>query len=410
MPYWDRFPRYVPVAEKAARAERKRRQLEKKGCRLDPVCVQGRTLARSWWGKAWCRNLESYADYSNRIGRGRSYLRCGAVLDLKIEETQVTALVQGSRSQPYKVAIRIAALARAAWKRIRADCAGKIDSLQALLAGEFPQDLGALFTVQNGGLFPAPSEIRFDCSCPDWASMCKHVAAALYGVGARLDQAPELFFVLRGVSVNELVGGAVEATARKFIDQRPVEGAQVIAEDRLSDLFGIHFGIGEPAPEKGGGTTPVPEARSPDKPTRASSKNAAPAKATSGAAERGAKPRRGRPPKTAPAPVATAAAKTRRGRPPASIAVEPTEAARAKTRRNRSRAGVEKPTPAKSAPRSTDPVAQILKIVRASRKGIDVPALHKRTGINPVKIRNTLFAALRKGLIQRVSRGVYKGG
>ncbi len=356
---WDRFPPYVSVAEKAARAERQRRQLEKKGQKLDPVCVQGRTIASSWWGKAWCRNLESYADYSNRIGRGRSYLRCGAVLDLKIEKTKVTALVQGSQSRPYKVAIQIAAMAKTVWKQIRSDCAGKIDSLQALLAGEFPEDLGELFTVQKKGLFPAPSQIKFDCSCPDWASMCKHVAAVLYGVGARLDRSPELFFVLRGVSVEELVGGAVKATARKYIDQGAVQGAQVIAEDRLSELFGINFGAGEPEPEKTATPPPEPPAR-----TRRNKK----------------------PEKAAPA----------KRRSPGS-------------RQTKSKAGAKKTKPAKKAPHAVDPVEQILKMVRASRKGIDVPAIQKRTGIDPVKIRNTIFGALRKGLIQRVSRGFYKG-
>lgn len=400
MPFWDRFPPYVTVAEKVARAERKRRQLEKKGHRLDPVCLQGRTIARSWWGKAWCQNLESYADYSNRIGRGRSYLRCSAVLDLKIEETRVTGLVQGSASEPYRVVIRIAALAKTAWQRIRSDCAGKIDSLQALLAGKFPEDLGNLFTVQKSGLFPSPAEIKFDCSCPDWASMCKHVAAVLYGVGARLDRAPELFFVLRGVSVDELVGGAVEATARKFIDQRPVEGAHVIAEDRLSDLFGINFGTGEPAPE--------PSAPSPGRSRRTQAKKTAPAESKSDAAEKGTPPRRGRPPKATATPGETKATKIRRGRPPRASAAEP-PAGNAKTVRSRSQTTVKKPAAAKRKPRGTDPVYQILKIILDSRKGIDVPAIQKRTGIDPVKIRNTIFAALRKGLIQRVSRGFYKG-
>ncbi len=371
MRFYDRYPPYVSVAEKAARAERTRRQLEKKGQKLDPVCVEGRTIARSWWGQAWCRNLERYADYSNRIGRGRSYLRCGAVLDLKIEQAKVTALVQGSRSQPYKVAIRIAALAGKVWERIRADCAGKIDSLQALLSGAFPEDLGELFTVQHSGLFPSPAEIQFDCSCPDWASMCKHVAATLYAVGTRLDRSPELFFVLRGVSVEELVGGAVRATARKFIDRQPAQGAHVIAEDRLADLFGIQFGVGAPATQDSDGPAaePAVKSRRREKPEKAVSLEAG---------------------------AATQTARRRRGRPPKAADVEPAPIAKAKVRRER-------------APKPADPAERILKIVLASRKGIDVPAIEKRTGLDPVKIRNTIFAALRKGLIQRVSRGIYKG-
>lgn len=407
MPLWDRLPAYVPVAEKAARAERKRRQLEKKGHRLDPVCLQGRTIARSWWGQAWCRNLESYADYSNRIGRGRSYLRCGAVLDLKLDETRVTGLVQGSRSQPYQVTIHIKALAKTTWKQIRSECAGKIDSLQALLAGEFPEDLAELFTVRKSGLFPSPAEIRFDCSCPDWASMCKHVAAVLYGVGARLDQAPELFFVLRGVSVDDLVSGAVKATARKFIDQQPVEGAHVIAEDRLSDLFGISFGAGEPAPELADGKPPATTSPSSHSTKRTRSKKTTPAQATTRAALKSPKPRRGRPPKAVAEPDKTTATKERRPRTSTSSAEPPP--GKNKAERNRYKTGIKKPAAAKRPPRTADPAEQILKIVRASRKGIDVPAIQKRTGLDPVKIRNTIFAALRKGLVQRVSRGFYKG-
>lgn len=238
--------------------------------------------------------------------------------------------------------------------------------------------------------------------------MCKHVAAVLYGVGARLDRSPELFFVLRGVSVKELVGGAVEATARKFIDQRPVEGAHVIAEDRLSDLFGINFGAGEPTPEKIAGASPEPAAPSPGRSRRTPAKKTAPAESKSDAAEKGTPPRRGRPPKATATPGEAKATRTRRGRPPRASAAEP-PAGNAKTDRIRSQTTVKKPTAAKRKPRGTDPVDQILKIIRASRKGIDVPAIQKRTGIDPVKIRNTIFAALRKGLIQRLSRGVYKG-
>jgi len=407
MAFRDRFPPYVTVAEKAARAERKRLQLEKKGHRLDPVCLQGRTIARSWWGQAWCRNLESYADYSNRIGRGRSYLRCGAVLDLQIEETRVTGLVQGSAGEPYRVVIRIAALAETAWQRIRSDCVGKIDSLQALLAGKFPEDLGKLFTVQENGLFPSPDEITFDCSCPDWASMCKHVAAVLYGVGARLDRTPELFFVLRGVNVDELVRGAVEATARRFIDQQPAEGARIIAEDRLSDLFGINFGTGEPTPTPAEGAPPASTPPRAPESKRTRSNKTTPTQPTLQADAKRSKPRRGRQPKAAAEPDKTAAAQKRRPRGVTS-AVEP-PSGKDKAVGKRSNAGIKKPEAAKRPPRTADPAEQILKIVRASRKGIDVPTIQKRTGIDPVKIRNTIFAALRKGLIQRLSRGVYKG-
>ena len=155
--------------------------------------IEGTAIARTWWGKAWNKNLESYADYHNRIGRGRSYVRHGAVLDLQIGSGLVESLVQGSRSRPYSVTIRIKAMGKKNWEEIKTASQGKLDSLQELLAGKFPKGLGEIFTTQGKGLFPSPKEIDFDCSCPDWASMCKHVAATLYGIGARLDQDPELF-------------------------------------------------------------------------------------------------------------------------------------------------------------------------------------------------------------------------
>ncbi|MEA3333406.1 MAG: hypothetical protein U9Q58_07400, partial [Pseudomonadota bacterium] len=187
------YPRYVSVAEKKAKAAKKLKQLRKKRPDIKPVVIEGRTLAHTWWGKSWNRNLERYADFSNRIGRGRSYLRHGAVLDLKIESGKVISLVQGSTSRPYEIEITIKPISPALWASIKNQCRGELKSLQDLLAGRFPKGLGEIFFAQGEGLFPVPKEISFDCSCPDWASMCKHVAATLYGVGARFDEDPSLF-------------------------------------------------------------------------------------------------------------------------------------------------------------------------------------------------------------------------
>jgi len=225
MSYW-RYPRYVSVGEKRAKAAKKLKQLKKKNPHINPIEIEGTAIAHTWWGKAWNRNLESYADYSNRIARGRSYVRHGAVLDLQIQSGKVESLVQGSRSKPYSVGIRIKAMGKKNWKEIRTASEGKLDSLQELLAGKFPKALGEIFTTQGKGLFPSPKDIDFDCSCPDWASMCKHVAATLYGIGARLDQDPGLFFKLRQVKMNDLV------KARK-------KTARVIDDSDLADVFGI---------------------------------------------------------------------------------------------------------------------------------------------------------------------------
>lgn len=238
MSYW-KFAPYVSVAEKKARAEKKIRQLKKKNPDLAPVIIEGRSLAKTWWGKSWNTNLERYADYSNRIERGRSYVRHQAVLDLCINTGSVGALVQGSRSKPYAVKIKIKALKKTNWKKITAACADRFDSLQDLLAGRFPKDLSHLFMQKGHGLFPSPKEILFSCSCPDWAYMCKHVAAVLYGIGAQLDQDPSLFFVLRQVNMDDLIAKAVRDTTAKYIQKAEESDHPMIAEADLGSVFGI---------------------------------------------------------------------------------------------------------------------------------------------------------------------------
>lgn len=241
MSFYYRFPEYVPVAQKRAKAARKLEQLKKKNPGIQPVVLEDGTLARTWWGKSWNQNLERYADYSNRIGRGRSYVRHGAVLDLKIEPGKVRALVQGSQAQPYKIEIAIAALDQKTWTRLRKSAAGQLDSLADLLAGKFPKSMQELFFAKNEGLFPEPREIHFDCSCPDWASMCKHVAATLYGVGARLDENPGLFFKLRKIEVDELITQAVKSTTRSLLAKARTKSAKVIEDADLTEVFGIEL-------------------------------------------------------------------------------------------------------------------------------------------------------------------------
>ncbi|MBW2185640.1 MAG: hypothetical protein JRG71_04305, partial [Deltaproteobacteria bacterium] len=208
MRYGD-YPPYVSVAEKRANAEKKIKQLRKKNPNLRPVILEGRSLARTWWGKSWNKNLERYADYSNRIERGRSYVRHLAVVDLQIVAGKVTALVQGSRGKPYQIAITIAKMPQHNWHKIKFECQSKLSSLPDLLAGKFPKDLQEMLMLQGDGLFPTPKEINFECNCPDWADMCKHIAAVLYGVGVRLDEDPALFFTLRQVDVQDLISQAV---------------------------------------------------------------------------------------------------------------------------------------------------------------------------------------------------------
>jgi len=234
------FPRYVHKAEKQARSDKKLAQLKKKRD-MRPVIIQGSAIARTWWGKAWNQNLERYADYTNRIGRGRSYVRHGAVLDLQMNAGEIKALVQGSRSKPYEIFIKIEQLGKKNWQQISSSCSGMLDSISELLAGDFPKELGELFFQRDSGLFPSPKEIAFECSCPDWASMCKHVAATLYGVGARLDEDATLFFTLRGVDMADLITRTASVKAENLLEKAAKKSSRIIDDTDLSALFGIEL-------------------------------------------------------------------------------------------------------------------------------------------------------------------------
>lgn len=295
MGYWGRYPRYVTMGERRAKAQRQAEKLKKKGT-IQPVNVAGRKIAVSWWGESWNRNLERYADFSNRIGRGRSYVRNDMVLDLKINRESIRGIVAGTRSTPYDVKIRIKALPPTVLKRLATEVSGRIDSMQTLLAGEFPPELKELFFAQRGGLFPKPSEISFDCSCPDWASMCKHVAAVLYGVGARLDSSPALFFTLRGVNMEELAGKAVRKESSRLLKKRSTRSRRVLGtaeggDAGLGELFGISM---EPA--SGGEAAETGAAkrkRSPSAQRKASPKKKTRKKASKKASRKTAKKRGG---------------------------------------------------------------------------------------------------------------------
>lgn len=242
MSYWG-FPKYVSVAEKKAKAAKKLKELSKKKTNMKPVALEGSALAHTWWGKAWNRNLEQYADYSNRIGRGRSYVRHGAVLDLQIEPGEVIALVQGSGRNPYSVSVKIQTLRKETWQRMKTACEGTLESFQELLAGNFPKALGEIFICKDSGMFPAPLEIKFDCSCPDWADMCKHVAAVLYGVGVRLDEDPKLFFRLRDAGIDELIKQAVAGKVEKLLEKAGRKSGRIIEDKDIASVFGIDMAV-----------------------------------------------------------------------------------------------------------------------------------------------------------------------
>ena len=236
---------YVSVGDKLNKAVRHAAQLAKKQKReREPVSIQGRAIAKTFWGKAWCDNLTAYQDYSNRLPRGAAYVRNGSVVDLIIKPRRIEAIVAGSN--PYTVKIEITELDKHRWKAIRSECSESIDSLLDLLSGKLSDGVMKQLTDQKTGLFPSPREIRMSCSCPDSASCCKHLAAVMYGVGARLDNQPELLFLLRGVDHQELISQAIAAGN---LDHELSRGGGGLDSQDLGAIFGIELetSVGQPS-------------------------------------------------------------------------------------------------------------------------------------------------------------------
>jgi uncharacterized Zn finger protein len=297
---------YVPVAEKRRQAERKLAKLRKQGQSVTPVRIEGRTIAKSFWGKSWCANLERYSDYESRLPRGRTYVRNGSVVDLQISKGKVAAMVAGS--ELYKIKITIAPVASARWQAICRDCTGAVDSLVELLQGRLAKGVMDRVCREGDGLFPLPDEIKLSCSCPDWADMCKHVAATLYGVGARLDEQPQLLFVLRGVDENELIADVGQGLGQGLARTRAAPSATKILDDSdVAALFGLEMATPADA------DTTIPTAPKPPQSLRTS--------------------------RTTKAPAATAAAATRKSKTPgaARIKTSPTGAGKERVRPRRRR-------------------------------------------------------------------------
>lgn len=352
---WNYYPRYVPVAEKRAKAAKKLAKLKKKNPDIRPVVISGRTIAASWWGKAWNNNLGRYADYSNRIGRGRSYVRNGSVLDLQIDSGEVKALVQGSST--YNVTVNIAGIKKNVWDDIKTACQGKFDSLPALLDGKFPKALAEIFTEKGKGLFPSPEEIKFSCSCPDWAYMCKHVAATLYGIGARLDHDPMLFFKLRDADVGELISEAAEDRANSLLKKAEKKSARVMENADLGELFGIDL-------ENAGFETG--EVKSPKKPAK--KRKPARKKAEQPAA-----------PKKKSGSVKKKTVKSKQSKPSE-----------------------------KNSPTEDKAMDEVCEIIRKSRQGADIQALQKKTGFDEDDLWRIVLKLSARDMIFRAEKGKYK--
>ncbi|MCL2647009.1 MAG: SWIM zinc finger family protein [Phycisphaerales bacterium] len=231
---WGRWPAYVPVAKRRADAHKEMDKLRKKGQTITPVTIEGRTIARSFWGKGWCDHMESFHDFANRLPRGRTYVRNGSVVHLEISRGKIFAHVAGSSL--YKVSIEIDLLPQKRWADIKRACSGQIASLVDLLQGRLSDGVMRQVIDRDTGLFPQPKEFKLNCSCPDWADMCKHVAAVCYGVGARLDHSPELLFLLRGVDHTELMS---ESSVAAVVNQGAAGAKSKRIAANLSEVFGI---------------------------------------------------------------------------------------------------------------------------------------------------------------------------
>lgn len=235
--YDHEYREYVPVAQRIAKARKfAAARAKKQKHKTQPVMIEGQKIAKTFWGKAWCDHLESYSDYANRLPRGRTYARNGSVVDLQISSGRLEAIVGGS--DVYEITVDIEQLKPANWKKIRNDCAASIDSLLDLLGGRLSDGVMQRLTSRSDGLFPSPKEINMQCDCPDWAGLCKHLAAVLYGVGAHLDKHPELLFLLRAVDHTELVS---EAVSDRNLSIAFGEPSSDLAGEDLGAIFGIEI-------------------------------------------------------------------------------------------------------------------------------------------------------------------------
>lgn len=238
---WFAHKPYMSAAQRKAKARRESERLHKKGQTLLPVHVEGLQIAKTFWGKSWCEHVEQFSDIDTRLPRGKSYVRSDAIIDLQIRPGMITAMVMGS--ELYSIRIKITQLTAEKWRAIKKKTSGQIGSLVELLQGRM-SDAVMQSVTQNDGLFPKVGQIDLDCSCPDAAGMCKHVAAVLYGVGCRFDEQPELLFKLRGVDHTELLNEATKA-AGVVSD---AGDRKIIAAGDLNDVFGIEIDSSVPAP------------------------------------------------------------------------------------------------------------------------------------------------------------------
>ena len=345
--------KYVPVAARRARARREMNRLRKKGKDIQPIEIEGRTIARSFWGKRWCEHLESFSDYANRLPRGRTYVRNGSVCHLAIQPGRIDAIVSGS--ELYDVTIRIDELKAAVWKSVRTRCSGQIGSMLELLQGKLSRQVMGVVTDRERGLFPKPGEIGFDCSCPDWASMCKHVASVLYGVGSRLDDLPESLFLLRGVDTAELIATEMALPGDAATDD-------ALADDALAGIFGIDLDT-DIDTDIGSEDAPPPAPKAPAKPRK----------------------RAGRPAVSAPERQAPPAARARDLPVSTASAGRPRKTASGAARARKAAPGVAPRTQAAASPRAIRPTGKWVARLRR-RSGLSVARFAGELGVSAATV------------------------
>lgn len=162
-------------------------------------------IGETWWAKRFLSILDSFG-WSKRLTRGRSYARSGQVIEYNIDYGVITSKVQGSRAKPYSINIKVKTLSMKQWSSIIKTMASQARFLAKLLSGEMPHDIEDLFKSTGVPLFPSSEkDFHAECSCPDWANPCKHIAAVYYVVGEAFDRNPFLIFHLRGVKKDELL-------------------------------------------------------------------------------------------------------------------------------------------------------------------------------------------------------------
>ena len=222
------YPRYLSIGARRARALPEMLRLRERGVHVQPIETTGQIIAQRFWGRRWCDRLDSFTAHDNHLPLGRSLVRNGSVCHLEIRPGALEAMVAGSAL--FRVVVRIPTTEPAAWQALARTCAGRVGSLQDLLRGALPDGVIEAVAGPERGLLPSRSELDPHCGCGDGAALCRHAAAALYGVGRRLDAAPELLFRLRGVDETDLLAAATaspaSATRARTVAQRlPAEPA-----------------------------------------------------------------------------------------------------------------------------------------------------------------------------------------